>query len=317
VIDAIDRERPDLSVVVVNYKNAAMATRALADAERSAGALSIQEIVVDINSPSEDLELLRERRPQAQIVRLSNNPGFAASCNAGIAQARARHLLVLGSDAFAIGNAVEALVRHLDEHPQIGLLAPLLLNTDGSPQDNVFRRFPNMLTLFVDFCTPIAFLVRGRRLDPYHVPRRLLAVPRSIAHANGSVLAVRAQAVAATGAWDSGFRLYLEETEWQRRMAAAGWMRAVLPAARFTHVGGASSTGFALASPYYLASICRYYARPRLALAVIRAASAISLATVLAAIRLGFDSERMRTLEAGFRELRELLRNRSWANASC
>lgn len=305
-----DRQRPDLSVIVVNYKNAEMATRALADAARSAGTLSIQEIVVDIHSPPEDLELLRDRRPGAQIVELARNPGFAASCNAGIGQARARHLLILGSDAFAIADAVRALVLHLDAHPRIGLLAPLQLNVDGTPQDNVFRRFPNMLTLFVDFCTPLAFLLRGRRLDPYHVARRRLTGPQSIAHANGAVLLVRAQAAAATGPLDSGFRLYLEETEWQRRMAAAGWERAVLPRARFTHVGGASSTGFALASPYYLASICRYYDRPRLALAVVRLAAVISRVSVLAVIRLGFESERMRTLERGFGELLTRLRER-------
>ena len=313
--DSSDRGRPDLSVIVVNYKNAEMATRALVDAKRSAGALAVQEIVVDIASPAEDLRLLRERRPYAQIVELSRNPGFAASCNAGIERARGRHLLVLGSDAFAIGDAVEALVRQLDAHPRIGLLAPLQLNVDGSPQDNVFRRFPNMLTLFVDFCTPLAFLLRGRRLDPYHVPRRRLTKLRAIAHANGAVLLVRAQAAADTGPLDGGFRLYLEETEWQRRMAGAGWERAVLPSARFIHVGGASSTGFALASPYYLASVCRYYDHPRRALGVIRLAALTSRIIVLAVIGLGFDSERMHTLESGFDELLARLREDHWKPA--
>jgi N-acetylglucosaminyl-diphospho-decaprenol L-rhamnosyltransferase len=311
-----DRERPDLSVIVVNYNNAEMATRALADAERSAGALELQEIVVDIDSPVADVELLRERRPRAEIVALPTNPGFAASCNAGIERARARHLLILGSDAFAIGDAVQALVRHLDAHPRIGLLAPLQLKPDGSPWDNVFRRFPNMLTLFVDFCTPLAFLVRGRRLDPHHVARRRLTKPQPIAHANGAVMLVRAEAAAATGPLDSGFRLYLEETEWQRRMARAGWERAVLPSARFTHIGGASSSGFALASPYYLDSVCRYFDHPRLALAVIWAAAVTSRVTVRLVIAIGFDSERMRGLERGFGELLALLRERNWRSAA-
>jgi N-acetylglucosaminyl-diphospho-decaprenol L-rhamnosyltransferase len=309
-------DRPDLAIIMVNFRNAEMATRALADAERSAGPLDIEEIVVDVNSPIGDVELLRERRPRARIVRLSSNPGFAASCNAGIEQANARHLLVLGSDAFAIGDAVESLVDHLDAHPHVGLVAPLLLNLDGSPQDNVFRRFPNLLTLFIDFCTPVAFVVRGRWLDPYHVPRRRLTAARPIAHANGTALAVRAQAAADTGPLDSGFRLYLEDTEWQRRMAATGWEIAVLPSARIAHVGGASSRGFALASPYYLASVYRYFDHPRAALAVIRVAAAISRICALAAIRLGFDSERVRRLERGFGELLGLLRSDRWRSAA-
>lgn len=312
----VQRSRPDLSVIVVNYRNAHMATRALADAERSAGSLRVQEIVVDVDSPSEGRELLNERRPRAEIVRLERNPGFAASCNKGIERAHGRHMLVLGSDAFAIGDAIQALVEHLDAHPNIGLLAPLQLKADGSPLDNVFRRFPNMLTLFVDFCTPLAFLVRGRRLDPHHVARRQLVKPRPIAHANGAVMMVRREAALATGPLDEGFRLYLEETEWQRRMAAAGWERAVLPSARFTHIGGASSTGQALASPYYLASICRYFEHPRLALGVIRVAAAVTRISVLAAIGLGFDSERLRGLNSGFGELLWLLRGGRWRSVT-
>jgi GT2 family glycosyltransferase len=302
--------------MVVNYRNTEMTLRALADTERSAGPLKLQEIVVQVECPPGDRQRLRELRPQVEIVELTTNPGFAASCNAGIAKARADRLLVLGSDAFPLGDAVEALVRHLDVHPRIGLVAPLLLNVDGSLQDNVFRRFPNLLTLFVDFCTPLAFLLRGRRLDPYHVARRRLTEPQPIAHANASAMLVRAQAAAATGPFDEGFFLYLEETEWQRRMAGAGWELAVLPSARVTHVGGASTKGFALASSYYLNSVWRYFDHPRMALAVIRIAAVISRNTALAGIRLGFDSERMRNLERGFSELLAQLRSGRWRSES-
>ena len=304
--------QPDLSVIVVNYDSAELTVRALERVARSAGNVLTEEIVVDAGSSGEDISLMRERRPQARILELGVNRGFAAGNNAGISLARGRHLLMINPDAFAEGDAVEALVRHLDRHPRVGLLAPLLLKEDGSPQDNAHRRFPNLLTLFVDFCTPLAFLVRGTRLDPHHVPRRELTEARPIAHANGAAMAVRTQAATATGPLDESFFLYYEETEWQRRMAAAGWDRVVLPSARFTHIGGSSSSGFALASPHYLASVCHYYDHPRVALAVIRVAALVSRAIVLAVIRMGFDSERMRNLERGFGELLSLLRRGRW-----
>jgi N-acetylglucosaminyl-diphospho-decaprenol L-rhamnosyltransferase len=303
---------PDLSVVIVNYHSAELTVQALERVARSAGDVLTEEIVVDAGSSDEQISLLRKRRPQARILELGVNRGFAAGNNAGIALARGRYLLMINPDAFAEGDAVEALVSHLDRHPRVGLLAPLLLKEDGSPQDNAHRRFPNLLTLFVDFCTPLAFLVRGTRLDPHHVPRRTLTEARPIAHANGAAMAVRRQAATATGPLDEGFFLYYEETEWQRRMAAAGWERVVLPSARFTHIGGSSTSGFALASPHYLASVCRYYDHPRVALAVIRVAATVSRVTALAVIRMGFDSQRMRNLERGFGELLALLRRRSW-----
>jgi GT2 family glycosyltransferase len=309
-------ESPDVSVIVVNYKSAELTLAALELAARSAGALAAEEIVVDAGSCERDLRLLRERRPRARIVELGANRGFAAGCNAGISRARAANLLMLNPDAFAEADAVQALVEHLQAHPRTGLLAPLVLNEDRSPQDNAYRRFPNLLTLFVDFCTPIAFLVRGRRLDPHHTPRAQLTGPRAIAHVNGAVMLVRARAAAATGPLDEGFFLYLEETDWQRRMQAAGWSREVLPSARFVHLAGASSEGFALASPNYLASVCRYYEHPRLALAVIGLAATISRVSLLTAIGLGLGSERVRELERGFAELLGLLRGGGWRSSA-
>jgi N-acetylglucosaminyl-diphospho-decaprenol L-rhamnosyltransferase len=299
----LDPAPPDLSVVVVNYRSASLTARALEHATRSAGGLALEEIVVDADSPPEDLALLRERRPQARILELGANRGFAAATNAGVALARGRHLLLVNPDAFAQGDAVLALVRHLDGHPRTGLVAPLLRNGDGSPQDNVHRRFPSLLTLFVDFCAPLAFLVRGGPLDPHHIPRRRLTAAQPIAHATGAALLVRAAAAAAAGPLDEGFFLYLEETEWQRRIAACGWGREVLPDARFVHLGGASSDGFALASPHYLASVRRYYDHPRLALAVIWVAALISFATLRLATALGAGSERTRQLTDGFATL--------------
>jgi N-acetylglucosaminyl-diphospho-decaprenol L-rhamnosyltransferase len=291
---------PDLSIIVVNYRSAPLTVRALEEAARSADGLEVEELVLDAGSTPQELALLREQRPQAQVIELGANRGFAAANNAGIARARGRHLLLVNPDAFAQGDAVQALVRHLDARPAVGLVAPLLCNEDGSPQDNAHRRFPNLLTLFVDFCAPVAFLVRGGPLDPHHVPRSALRAPRPIAHATGAALLVRAAAAAAAGPLDEGYFLYLEETEWQRRLAAAGWGREVVPSARFTHLGGGSSGGFALASPHYLASVRRYYPHPRAALAVVWVAAGISLVSLRAALALGRGSPRTRELAAGF-----------------
>jgi N-acetylglucosaminyl-diphospho-decaprenol L-rhamnosyltransferase len=300
--------RPDVSVIVVNYRSAQLTLRALADARRSAGALSVEEIVVDGASGGDEVELLRTQRPQATVLALAENRGFAAGNNAGIARARGRYLLLLNPDAFAQGDAVAALVRHLEREPVAGLAAPLLLNPDGSPQDNAHKRFPNLATLFVDFCAPLAFLVRGGLLDPHNISRRRLRAPRAIAHAIGAVLLVRAQAAHDTGPLDEGYFLYLEETDWQRRMAAAGWRRDVVPGAHFEHLGGGSSSSSPLASPHYLESVRRYYPHPRAAMATIRLAGTISLLSLRAAHTLGLGSQRTRSLERAFAELRAQLR---------
>lgn len=306
--DVSNQPRPDVSVIVVNFRSAELTLRALADARRAAGGLTVEEIVVDGASGGDDVEMLRSGRPQATVLAQPENRGFAVGNNVGIERARGRYLLLLNPDAFAQGDALAALVRHLDGEPAAGLAAPLLLNPDGSAQDNVFKRFPNLATLFVDFCAPLAFLVRGRRLDPHNLARRQLREPRPIAHAIGAALLVRAEAARDAGPLDERFFLYLEETEWQRRMAAAGWRRDVVPTARFVHIGGGSSTASPLASPHYLESVRRYYPRPQAAMATIRVAAAISLVSLRAAHALGLGSERTRSLQRTFDDLWTQLR---------
>lgn len=140
------------------------------------------------------------------------------------------------------------------------------------------------------------------------MPRSELKEPRPIAHAIGAALLVRAEAARDAGPLDEGFFLYLEETEWQQRIARAGWGRNVVPSARFVHLGGGSSSAHPLASPHYLQSVRRYYRRPRAAMAVIRIAGTISWLSLRLAIRLGLGTERTRTLERTFGELLALLR---------
>ena len=281
--------QPDVSVIVVNYRSAELTARALEAARSAAGGLNLQEIVVDNASGEEEVERLRRELPHASVIALAENRGFAAGNNAGIAQATGRYLMLLNPDAFALEDAVARLVRHLDEHPQAGLAAPVLENEDGSVQANLYRYFPNLATLFVEFCFPlakVAVLLRTRFSASTETP----AGWRPVAHAIGAALLVRADAAKATGPLDERFFLYLEETEWQRRMAAAGWRRDGVPEARFTHLGGGSSSSPALASPHYLDSAAIYFGHGRSAEAVIAAGAAISWVWLYAFGLLGMTS---------------------------
>lgn len=301
--------RPDVSAIVVNYRSAQLTLRALRDVAASASRaeLAVEEIVVDGASGGDDVEVIARERPQATLVTLDENRGFAAGNNTGIARASGRYLLLVNPDAFAEGDALGRLVEHLNRHAEVGVAAPLLHNEDGTIQDNAYRRFPNLLTLFVDYCAPLAFAIRGTRLDPHNLERRRLDRARPIAHATGAALLVRAEAARDAGRLDEGYFMYLEETEWQRRIARAGWRIDIVPDAVFVHLGGGSSSAYPLASPAYLESVRRYYARPRAAMAVVRAAGVISLVSLRLARRLRPRSEKLAALERAFTDLRRQL----------
>jgi hypothetical protein len=112
--------------------------------------------------------------------------------------------------------------------------------------------------LVVDLCLPIGWILqRLRWLDPYRVPPGGWRDGAEVAHATGAALAIRRVAWQAAGPLDEGFFLYLEETEWQARVRAAGFAVVLVPSAEVVHLvrGG----GEALApSPRFLVSMRRY-----------------------------------------------------------
>lgn len=301
----------DLSIVVVDYQTPDLAVRAVADARASVGDLTVEEILVD--NGSGDAKLLRAQRPEATVLELTENRGFGAGVNAGLAAVRGRHALVLNPDAFCHGDAAARLVAYLDAHPRAAIAAPKLLHPDGTQQLNAYRRFPSTLTVFVDYCFPLSALLYGGPLHPYVLPRSAYAKPRPVAHVMGAALAVRMAAVADAGGLDEAFFLYLEETDWQRRIAAAGWEVHLVPGAVATHLGGASVGDYSFASEHFVASLERYHrGRERVRLAAI-AGVGISLGAARAAQHARPRDRRFgRLADACSRALRGL-RARRWA----
>jgi len=297
----------DVSVIVVNFRSAALSARALTAARAAAGGLAVELVVVD-NTPEGEGEALAAAVPGATVIPRPDNPGFAGGVNAGMARARGRHVLLLNPDAFPEGDAVARLVAYLDAHPRVGVVAPLLRHEDGSVQNNAYKRAPTLLTLFVEYALPLQVLLHGTRLHPHNLPDAALARPRRIAHATGAALLVRREAAQAAGPLDEGYFLYLEETEWQGRIAAAGWEVHLEPGARVTHLGGGSGAGLAFASPHYVASVRRYFGGRRATPWVMGTAALLSLAATSVAARLRPGDPRLAEHARAYRRVLALLR---------
>ncbi len=301
-------------MVIVNYRSAALTLKALEAARLSAGGLVLEEIVVDNASGDSEADRLRRELPDAKVIELNENRGFAAGNNAAIAQAGGRYLLLLNPDAFAQRDALQKLVAHLDTHPAVGLVAPVLENEDGSIQANLYWRLPTFATLFVEFCFPLGLIAVGRRTRRADAD---IAGPGAveIAHAIGAVLLVRAEAARATGPLDERFFLYLEETEWQRRMARLGVRRDGLLGARFVHLGGGSSSSPTLASPHYLDSAEIFFGKGLLAERVIASGAVISWLWLRISELLGRSSGPAEELRGAFGDLLRLLAVRQRARS--
>ena len=262
-----------LAVAVVSYNTRELLRACLASAIADGAA---EVVVVDNGSSDGSPAMVRERFPGVALVDDAGNVGYGAAANIAVARCAAEHVLVLNADTVVHAGALDGLRRYLDAHPRVGMAGPLLLNPDGSLQPSAFP-FPGTLGWLVenDPVAPLAGLVPPlrRRLLRFAPPSEPTAVPWVL----GAALAIRRSAFDAVRGFDPSFFMYFEEVDLARRLAAAGWETHLVPTARVTHVGGASTSQvrvgmavqhFRSTNQFYR----RHYRGPRLAawLAIMR-----------------------------------------------
>ncbi|HUZ03651.1 MAG TPA: glycosyltransferase family 2 protein [Thermomicrobiaceae bacterium] len=231
---------PDISAVVISWNTRELLARCLGSIarERERAGLTVETIVVDNASSDGSAAMIEERFRDARLIVLPENRGFAAANNVALASARGPAVLLLNPDAELAAGALDALWRALHAAPHVGLVGPLLLNSDGSVQ-SAGHAFPGLAQVLIDLF-PLHPRLVASRLNG-RVTRYDGLSPMAIDHPLGACMLVRRAVVDNVGGLDEGYFMYSEEIDWCRRIRAAGWTILLAPAARVVHHGGQSS----------------------------------------------------------------------------
>ncbi len=274
---------PDVSVVIVNWNTKDLLRQCLKSVGAGLDAEHQAEVwVVDNASQDGSAQMVQAEFPDVHLIANADNVGFARANNQALAQAVGRHLLLLNSDCKVLGGAISALVGFLDAHPQAGMAGCRLLNADGTTQRSAWRTFPTLSSVVVGgLWLDKLPLVKGRLARE----QRELAQaqgPTPVAHLLGACLMVRREALGAAGVLDPAYFMYLEETDWCRRIAAHGYGVWYVPARSIIHYGQQSAAlAPDKATADWCRSMCRFYrqtyAPKRRTMALLKAAIAASV----------------------------------------
>ncbi len=183
-----------------------------------------QIIVVDNASDDDGVSIVRRVAPQAEIIENRIGVGYGNGANQGLSRVDREFVLLVNPDAVVLPGAVETLVAMADRYPEAGLLAPLVMNPDGSIEPSY----------------DVRLFDRGRYGDR---KRDTMPVPDGDLCAefvSGAVVMVRMQALRRIGGFDPRFFLYFDDDDMCMALRAAGYSVLLTPLARVTHVGGGS-----------------------------------------------------------------------------
>jgi hypothetical protein len=203
--------------------------------------------------------MVRHDFPQVQLIASDKNLGFAGGNNAALraigfddkSSSPLRRggrgevplpeaVLLLNPDTEVHPGALRALFDFIKDHPQAGVAGARLVYGDGSFQHSVFG-FPGLWQLAIELLPLPGRLVESRLNGRYPRSAYEAGRPFRVDHPLGAAMCVRREAIQAVGLLDEQYKMYVEEVDWSKRMAAAGWPAYCVPAARITHFGGQST----------------------------------------------------------------------------
>ncbi|MDE2868270.1 MAG: glycosyltransferase family 2 protein, partial [Chloroflexota bacterium] len=193
----------------------------------------------------------------ATVLSCPDNPGYGAAANAGVDLRQAPLVLVANADVWVHLGALDELAQALEEAPDAACAGPLLLNTEGSPQDSAFA-FPGLGQAVSDLL-PLPVRVRGSRLNG-----RLWSdgPARDVGYVLGAFMLIRRRAYELVGGFSSAYWMYAEEVDLCRRFRDDGWRVRYVPAAHVTHLRAATTSARDIEMlPQLYRSRARWYRR--------------------------------------------------------
>jgi GT2 family glycosyltransferase len=190
-------------------------------------------IVVDSGSSDRGPALAQQRG--CELIALDGNRGFGAGCNAGIERVTEEVTAFVNPDVELLDGGLARLAR--DAAAGGALLAPRLLNADGSVQDSAHPP-PGRVEALIPALLPRRLL--PVRYEPWRSER-----PREVGWAVAACIAGRTDELRSLGPFDGEAFLFYEDLELCLRARRAGIPTILRPDVAVRHLGGAS-TGRAL-----------------------------------------------------------------------
>jgi GT2 family glycosyltransferase len=254
-----------VDVVIVHYNTPLHLHRCLVSLFSTPFDRLRRVVVIDNASRDRSVEGMTQEFPGVQFRFNDQNQGFATACNEGIRVTKAAYCLLLNPDTLITAPAIATLLRFMENHANAGIVAPQMLNADGSLQLSC-RRFPKLLPVLLR-ATRMASLAPGP-VDQYLMRDWDHTQGGPVDWVIGACMLLRRTAVESEGLLDERFFLYYEDTDLCRRLSASGWGVHYEPAAlvRHEHRRESASLFPGRAARAHFCSLFRLFRKHRFAL---------------------------------------------------
>lgn len=242
-------KNPTLTIILVTYRSEDNIVSLLDSLKKSVGNYSFEVIVIDNYPKDKSADLAQKHLIKPSVIRNKENLGFSKAVNIGLRQAKGEYILLLNPDTRPIGLALKYLVDFAVNHPNLGAVAPKLLDYSGKIQPSC-SKFPTILNAIKH-----DFLRCETCFKSYYPGNKTTEVEVAVMAA----FLIPSRVIKKIGGLDERFFLYYEDIEYCRRLWRNKYPVYFYPKPQVKHIRGASGGfTFHLKSPL-LASAKEYY----------------------------------------------------------
>ena len=181
-------------------------------------------LVLDNASDDGSADAVRALEMDLRLIRNERRTGKAENDTRLLREAAGACALLLNEDAELRPGAVSALLTALGEDDGAAVAGAQLLSPDGTPQACAWR-LPSVWTALAGavFAHRVLTVQSGG------------SETRPVGWVQSSAMLVRRSAAEEVGYFDPGFFVYSDETDFEKRLADAGWRILYVPAAQAIH----------------------------------------------------------------------------------
>lgn len=179
-------------------------------------------IVVDNASADGSSDLVAEKYPQVQLIRNTQNLGFAGGCNVGLRAAQGDVLVLLNQDTVVLPGWLRALVEAL-QRPEVGVVGCKILYPDGKTIQHAGG--------WIEWPLGLAHHYGQGEQDNGQWDE-----PRRVEYVTGAAMVFRRDVLERVGPLDEGFwPAYFEDADFCFRAREAGFEVWYIPGAVVLH----------------------------------------------------------------------------------
>jgi GT2 family glycosyltransferase len=252
---------PQVSAILVNYNAGPELAIALQSLAADLAGRAWDAVVIDNASSDGSATSVAAFAPHARVIANLQNVGFARGVNQGLAATSGPLVLIMNPDCRLAHGACDALTRELQRSDRVALVAPRILNPDGSDQGSA-RGDPDMLTGLFGRTALLRRALPRLAVSQRNVVSRAADGDSAIDvdWVSGACMLARRSALEQVNGFDERYFLYWEDADLCRRLRREGYRIRYVPGATAVHrVGHSSRDAKSSAIRAFHASAYLYY----------------------------------------------------------